>query len=81
MTQAKTPGRRPKPDDQRKVHVNTSMTLEQREMFLTLGGSAWLQKEMDMKIACKPMCDTSEFANFPFGWTFHPQTRVWSKDE
>lgn len=47
----KTPGRRPKPAALCKVAVNTTMTLAQREMFLSIGGSAWLQKQMDVLLA------------------------------
>jgi len=66
----KTPGRRTKPLKLRKVHVNTSMTLEQREMFLTLGGSAWLQKEMDLLIAMEKRLGDN--------WQYNPETRGWS---
>lgn len=67
----KTPCRRLKAPELRKVSVNTSMTLEQREMFLTLGGSAWLQKEMDLHLHSK---HSQEQDN----WQFNPETRGWS---
>lgn len=73
----KTKGRRPKPAEMRKVHVNTSMTLEQREMFLTLGGSAWLQKQMDALLA-KTIHMPADIVAKLENWKFNPETNGWS---